>query len=41
MKTIKDLYIVALTEELQATHFETKEIIKLSFMTSRNSRNGI
>lgn len=29
-KTIKDLDIVALTEDLEATHFETKEIIKLS-----------
>ncbi|MEG4089707.1 DUF4926 domain-containing protein [Microcoleus sp. Pol12B4] len=30
MKTIKDLNIVALTEDLEATHFETKQIIKLS-----------
>jgi hypothetical protein len=30
MKTIKDLDIVALTEDIEATHFETKEIIKLS-----------
>ncbi|MEG4851421.1 hypothetical protein QUB10_10950 [Microcoleus sp. B5-D4] len=30
MKTIKDLDIVALTEDLEATHFETKQIIKLS-----------
>ena len=29
MKTIKDLDIVALTEDLEATHFETKQIIKL------------
>lgn len=41
MKTIKDLDIVALTEDLEATHFETKQIIKLSFMTSRNSGDGI
>jgi len=41
MKTIKDLDIVALTEDLEATHFETKQIIKLSFMTSRNSCDGI
>ena len=26
MKTIKDLDIVALTEDLEATHFETKQI---------------
>ncbi|CAC5341582.1 MULTISPECIES: DUF4926 domain-containing protein [Planktothrix] len=30
MQTIKDLDIVALTEDIEATHFETKEIIKLS-----------
>jgi len=30
MKTIKDLDIVALTEDIEATHFETKEMIKLS-----------
>jgi hypothetical protein len=30
METIKDLDIVALTEDIEATHFETKEIIKLS-----------
>ncbi|MDF0555650.1 DUF4926 domain-containing protein [Kamptonema sp. UHCC 0994] len=30
MKIIKDLDIVALTEDVEATHFETKEIIKLS-----------
>ncbi|OCR00151.1 DUF4926 domain-containing protein [Oscillatoriales cyanobacterium USR001] len=30
MKEIKDLDIVALTEDLEAIHFETKEIIKLS-----------
>jgi Domain of unknown function (DUF4926) len=30
MKTIKNLDIVALTEDLEATHFETKQIIKLS-----------
>jgi hypothetical protein len=30
MKKIKELDIVALTEDLEATHFETKEIIKLS-----------
>lgn len=30
MKRIKDLDIVALTEDIEATHFETKEIIKLS-----------
>ena len=41
IKTIKDLHIVALTEDLEATHFETKQIIKLSFMTSRNSCDGI
>ncbi|MEG4574675.1 hypothetical protein QUA56_18575 [Microcoleus sp. N3A4] len=41
MKTIKDLDIVALTEDVEATHFATKEIIKLSFMTSRNSGDGI
>jgi hypothetical protein len=29
MKKIKELDIVALTEDLEATHFETKEIIKL------------
>ena len=29
MKTIKYLDIVALTEDLEATHFETKQIIKL------------
>ncbi|MCC3414480.1 DUF4926 domain-containing protein [Microcoleus sp. PH2017_02_FOX_O_A] len=29
MKKIKDLDIVALTEDLEATHFETKQIIKL------------
>ncbi|MEG4108713.1 DUF4926 domain-containing protein [Microcoleus sp. S13_C5] len=29
MKTIKDLDIVALTEDLEASHFETKQIIKL------------
>ncbi|OCR00918.1 DUF4926 domain-containing protein [Oscillatoriales cyanobacterium USR001] len=29
METIKDLDIVALTEDVEATHFETKEIIKL------------
>jgi hypothetical protein len=27
MKTIQDLDIVALTEDLEATHFETKQII--------------
>jgi len=41
MNTIKDLHIVALTEDVEATHFETKQIIKLSFMTSRNSCDGI
>ncbi|MEG3936854.1 DUF4926 domain-containing protein [Microcoleus sp. S36b_A3] len=30
MKIIKDLDIVALTEDIEATHFETQEIIKLS-----------
>jgi hypothetical protein len=29
-ETIKDLDIAALTEDLEATHFQTKEIIKLS-----------
>ncbi|MEG5172114.1 DUF4926 domain-containing protein [Microcoleus sp. B3-D7] len=29
MKTIKNLDIVALTEDLKAIHFETKQIIKL------------
>ncbi|AFZ06223.1 hypothetical protein Osc7112_1730 [Oscillatoria nigro-viridis PCC 7112] len=29
MTTIKYLDIVALTEDLEATHFETKQIIKL------------
>jgi hypothetical protein len=41
MKTIKDLHIVALTEDLEATRFETKQIIKLFFMTSRNNCEGI
>ncbi|NJK73903.1 MAG: DUF4926 domain-containing protein [Oscillatoriales cyanobacterium RU_3_3] len=30
MKKIQELDIVALTEDLEATHFETKESIKLS-----------
>ncbi len=29
MEIIKDLDIVALTEDLEATHFETKQMIKL------------
>jgi hypothetical protein len=41
MKTIKNLHIIALTEDLEATHFETTQIIKLSFMTSRKSCDGI
>src|SRR4028118_868269 len=41
MKTIKDLHIVALTEDLEARSEERRQIIKLSFMTSRNSCDGI